>query len=470
MAENERLGASTRMVNMFGRFAWLTTVIVAALSPVSSWAQGYDAQMPSPYSLAGHHQYGPPPMAGGPYSAPAPGPDAFTYGRTRYTELPDDHGWGYGPDTSFERFVKEAFRHGYFRLEYLNWNIKDPGQDVLGAPILSPILDPNNIYLNTRIPFQIFNQGVSLGDGPLAGFGVSPTLDQARLATNDGIRGTWGVQLEPFAVEASVFALRTARVDTTAGDLPITQILSTDILGNPLPPVNFGTFVAQGVLVNGVPGRTAYLIYDDSYQATLRSGVWGSEANLILDAVNAGEPCTIQPIIGFKFVNFSETLTQFGTFRDPLVTGNDIQSRTINATTMNYLYGPQIGTRIEMGHPRLMFGFQPKMMFGINTYSSALQAANTRTNTTVADNPQNLKEKDTTFGPVADLQVYARGKLTEHMTVFVGYNLMWAGLITRPSDNIVYNVNQAGGSVFFQDVHLTDLVLQGVSVGGELTW
>src|SRR5688572_19718882 len=120
MAENGRLRAPARMVNMFGRFACLTTVIVAALSPVSSWAQGVDAQMPSPYSLTGHHQYGPPPMAPEHYGAPVP-PDLYTYGRTRYTEMPDDHGWAYG-DSNLEKFLKETFRRGYFRLEYLNWD------------------------------------------------------------------------------------------------------------------------------------------------------------------------------------------------------------------------------------------------------------------------------------------------------------------------------------------------------------
>ena len=80
---------------------------------------------------------------------------------------------------------------------------------------------------------------------------------------------------------------------------------------------------------------------------------------------------------------------------------------------------------------------------------------------------------DTTFGPVANLQVYCRGNLSESLTLFVSYDMMWAGMITRPADNIVYNVTGTAipqPGAFRQNVHYTDLLLQGVSVGGEVHW
>jgi hypothetical protein len=47
---------------------------------------------------------------------------------------------------------------------------------------------------------------------------------------------------------------------------------------------------------------------------------------------------------------------------------------------------------------------------------------------------------------------------------------MWAGMITRPANNIVYNVDSAGNLAFRQDIQYTDLLLQGVSIGSELSW
>lgn len=452
---------------MFGRFAWLTTVIVAALSPAFCRAQSYDPQMPAPYSYAGFHQPVPPP---GDVYAPQGPPGPYTYGRTRYTELPDDKGWAYG-DTNLERFLKESFRHGYFRLEYLNWSVKDPGQAVLGAPILGPINDPNFIYQNTRIPFEIFDQGVSLGDGPYSGFGVSPTMDAIKGVHNNGIRGTWGWQFEPFAFETSVFALQTANGTVTPYGLPVTEIDSTDILGNPLPPVNSGTFTVQGLLVNGQPTRNTYWIYDESYKASIHTGIWGTDSKIVLARVDAGGPVSIQPLLGVKFFNFSERLDQYGQYRDPLVTGSVVLNRQINTGAQNYLYGALFGGRFELTNKWITLGAEPKVMFGANSYRSALHVENNRiVNNVLTTETQDILSRNTTFGPMADLQVYARGRLGDHLSVFVAYNLMWAGMITRPSNNIVYNVDSNGALAFKQDIHFTDVMLQGVSVGSELSW
>jgi hypothetical protein len=88
---------------------------------------------------------------------------------------------------------------------------------------------------------------------------------------------------------------------------------------------------------------------------------------------------------------------------------------------------------------------------------------------------QSVNTDKTTFGAVADFQTYARGRISEHLSVFVAFNLMWAGGVTRPYDNIAYNLSTTGSSTaaasaFQQDVHFTDLMLYGVSVGGQVDW
>jgi hypothetical protein len=434
------------MVNMFGRFARLTTVIVAALSPALAWAQ-YDPYMPPPYAMAGY----PPPvgMADG----------GYPIGQTRYTQLPDDNGWAFG-DTHLERLLKETFRHAYFRLEYLNWSFSDPGNVTLGGPVFDPT-NVNNPLQDTSIPFDIFDPVT----GNFLGQGISPSLDGVKGIHNNGIRGTWGFNFEPFSLEASIFALQTAKATVHAGNLPIVQ--ETDILGN---VTNVGLFVVQGVLVNGVPTADSYLIYDRSYSASVQTGIWGADGKVLLASYDTGGPLSLQPLFGVRFLNFNERVDQSGVFSTPeLVTGaGDPVLRRINAATQNYLYGPQFGFRAELPSKWVTIGAQPTMMFGVNSYRSTL------TTQQIADaNEAQFYDRivKTTFGPVFDLQVYANTHLSEHLSIFVAYNLVWAGSITRPGDNVVYNVTSTGNpSNFFQDVQFSDLLIQGVSVGGEIRW
>ena len=444
---------------MFGRFAWLTTVMIAALCPAISWAQPFDPQMPAPYGAPG-------------YGALPPGPPGYgdyTYGRTRYTEQPDDLGFLYG-DEPIIAFFKETFRHAFFRLDYLNWNLTDPGNIVLGAPILNPgqninnPIDVNQPFQDPRVPFDVFDPTL----GTPLGQGVSPTLDDTKLKNTGGIRGTWGFRFEPFSVEASVFALQTSKATIFAGDLPVTP---TIVNGVPTFPDN-GTFVVQGVLVDGVNNLDSYLVYDQSYQADMRTQLWGADSKVVLSSIDTGGPLTIQPLFGVRFLNFNERLNQRGNYRNPLVTGtaNSTITRTIDSTTRNYLVGPQIGTRFELVSPYLTLGAEPSMTFGVNSYKATLNTSNINSDT---EDPVSIRETKTTFGPIANLQVYARGKMTERLSLFVSYDLMWAGMLTRPADNIIYNVTGAvvpQPGAFQQDVHFSDLLMQGISVGGEVHW
>jgi hypothetical protein len=466
------------MVNMIGRFATLTTVIVAALSPALAWAQGYayDPYMPAPYSLPpAATPYGVPPSGPDygaaafspvPYNAPAFGPvdgaacdPSGPGGAVRYTQLPDDCGWGYG-DTHLERFLKNSFRHAYFRLEWLNWSFSDPGNLTLGAPILDPT-SVNNLYLNTSVPFDVFDPVT----GNLIGQGVSPSLDGVKGIHNNGIRGTWGWAFDPVTVEGSIFALQTAKATVTPGDLPIIQ--QTDTLGN---ISNVGLFVVQGVLVNGVPTADGYLVYDQSYTASLQTSIWGTDGKILLNSYETGGPLSLQPFVGVRYMNFNERLTQRGVYLTPsLVTGTTPVERLIDADTKNYLYGPQAGFRAELPCTKwVTLGVQPSWMLGVNSYRATLR---TQQIAGSADPSTYERIVKTTFGPIFDLQVYSNTHLTEHLSVFVAYNLMWTSFITRPGDNIVYNVTSTGTpSAFRQNITFSDLLIQGVSVGGEVRW
>ena len=218
-----------------------------------------------------------------------------------------------------------------------------------------------------------------------------------------------------------------------------------------------------------VPGTQSYLLFTDSYQAVLKTSIWGSEANYILDAPNAGtgDLLTISPLVGFRYLNYLETFSQGGVY-EVAVTDNlgnvtlTPNSRAIYSSSNNNSYGPQFGVRSEMSISKVTFGAEPKIMLGLNSYTASLTSINAPFDGTNTTN----SKKATVFSPVADLKLYTRVAVSKYAHVFAAYNVMWAGSLSRPYDSIGYNVNANGGGFFTPS--FTDSIIQGLTVGGEL--
>ena len=433
---------------MFGRMSFGSLFVLALLAPGVCWAQpGYGSgpangpagPMMSPYAGQYVPQY-----------AGAPNPNGGN-ARTIYEERPDDRGWLF-EDSPLSKSLENSFRHAFFRTEYLLWSFGDPGNVVLGAPLLSGLdpRNPLNVPVNDRFT------------GNPIGFGVVPTLDSFQLGGNNGFRGTFGLPVGPGAFEASAFIFQ-----TKAGHLDLTdQIRARD----PNDPFSVATFVAQPVLVDGTLSNNS-LMYDVSYQAVLKTSVWGTEANYVFAPPNAGagDFITFSPLVGFRYLNFRESLNQTGVyeFTTDGINFSPVTSR-INASTINNSYGPQIGLRTEMTISRLTVGAEPKVMLGLNSYKANLFTQNILSNT---EPILSIQDKQTTFGPLADLKVYSRFALTQNLHVFASYNLLWAGMLTRPSNNIVYNTSVLTGTgAFQQNIRTTDAVLHGLSVGAEFRY
>ncbi len=433
---------------MFGRMSFGSLFVLALLAPGVCWAQaGYG---PGP-------AYGPTGPMASPYQgqyapqfAGAPAPNGG-YQRTIFEEIPDDRGWLFD-DSPLSKSIENSFRHAFFRAEYLLWDFDDPGAVALGAPLFSG-LDPRvpaNVLVNDRVT------------GAPIGLGIVPTLDAFSMNGNNGFRGTFGIPVGPGAFEASafVFATNSTRQDLTD------QITAVD----PDDPFDTATYVAQPILVEGAPSIDS-LVYTDSYQSLLKTGIWGTEANYIFDAPNvgAGDFVTFSPLIGVRYFNFRESLDQTGVyqFSDDLINFRPVTSR-IDSATVNNSYGPQIGFRSELTISRLTVGAEPKMMLGLNTYKATLFTQNILSDT---EPDLNVVDHKTTFGPLADLKLYSRFALSQNLNVFASYNLLWAGQVTRPFDNIVYNTSViTGAGAFSQNVHTSDIVLQGLSVGAEFRY
>ena len=429
---------------MFGRMSFGSLFVLALLAPGVCWAQagygngpanGPSGPMMPPYS--------------GQYAA-VPSPNGGNR-RTIYEELPDDRGWLFD-DSPLSKSLENSFRHAFFRTEYLLWSISDPGKVVLGAPLLSGAdpRDPINVPVNDRTT------------GTPIGLGVVPTLDSFQLKGLNGFRGTFGMPVGPGTFEASAFVFQTSSTRMNLTD----SIKAVD----PADPFSVATFVAQPVLLQGALSATS-LVYDDSYQAVLKTSVWGTEANYVFAPPNAGagDFITFSPLVGIRYFNFRESLNQTGVyeFNDGINPVRPVTSR-IDASTVNNSYGPQIGLRTEMTISRLTVGAEPKMMLGLNSYKANLFTQNILSDT---EPVLNIHDKETKFGPLADLKLYSRFALTQNLHVFASYNLLWAGMLTRPYNNIVYNTSAVtGAGAFHQNIRTTDAVLQGLSVGAEFRY
>jgi hypothetical protein len=335
-----------------------------------------------------------------------------------------------------------------FRLDYLNWNIESPGNNILGAPTL--------LTNDLRVPSPL---EVPQGSGNQIGIVTAPTLDNISLDSISGIRGTLASPLAYGTFEVEAFALR-----------------ETDdfVKARTIPSLSNGpdtALVIQPFLLNGAVGESI-LIYDQAYKATYASDYWGTQANFIWDGFDTGHGLVFKQLFGFRYVSLEEQLLQEGVYSAPDPADATMRinvDSSIVSTTTNHLLGPQIGLRIQYDTPRLTFGVTPKVMLGWNSHSAEVSTTNLLTAT---EGRVSTLEKETDLGWLFELGVSAKVHVSRCWSLYVSYDLLVNGHVTRPEDNIVYNLLLPVGAVNpTNDVRVnsafSNVIVQGVSVGSE---
>ncbi len=450
---------------MSGRMTLGSLIVLAALIPGLCHAQGGYGYGPGgqPGGQPGVWQGQAPSQIPPQYPGCPTPPQAPS--NTIYEQLPDDLGVLYD-DTPLETLLKNVFRHSYYRGEFLLWSASKPGNVLLGAEPASGFI-PGTIL--TPVPPNTF----TVTANPLTGnpaTAVVPSLSAFDLKNMNGYRGTIGLPIGPGNFELSAFVIAPHKNEFD-GSSQITQEVPADLLATPpiLNPIP-ANFIGQPINVAGVQN---VMLYMNGYEAIMQTSIWGSEANYIIDAPNAGtgDLLTFSPIIGFRYLNYRESLSQAGGYEvvtDP--TTNPVTttpaSRAIYSQTNNNSYGPQIGVRSELAISRLTFGAEPKIMLGLNSYTASMSTINVPFDNPANNTNQNYHKQSTTFSPVADLRVYSRFQLSQYAFAYVAYNLMYVGNISRPYDSIGYNISGTGQGLF--NPQSTDSIIQGLSVGGEL--
>lgn len=467
-------------VNMPVRYLFTTLCLLPLALSSNAFAQnGSFPQADSVYGSGGYAQpsFGPGPQGQGQYGQgmmpqgphggyqggygpqgySAPFPPAYGYPgngfidgnmpNTTYTQYPDDGGWLYA-DSPIEKALKNTFRHGFFRLEYLLWDVEDPGNTVVGTDLSGFRNNPGALVPAT-----------DLVTGALIGLGVVQNLDTISLKDNNGIRGTWGLPIFEGTLETSVFSLQTNTSSIVGGvQIPSTTGALDGIF--PLIPLD-------------VDGTNALLSFNRSYQATLRTGIWGTEANYVVDAPDPNAFFQVRPMIGFRYMNFRETFSQVGVNtsagEDPSDPAATTYTTTIDSSVNNNYYGPQIGLRAELVGKRFSLAAEPKALIGLNSYKATLSDQNVLE----GEGLVSQTVTDTTFGPILDLQVSGKVHVTESFSIFVSWEGMWTGMVSRPYMNVDYNATTQTNppeTNLRLNPRFTDAFLQGLTVGGEVRY
>lgn len=358
-----------------------------------------------------------------------------------------------------ERFLTEIARRSWFRVDYMHLNFEDPGSLNIGAPVL-------NVPTPLTVADNLNQAGVAPGNP--TGVAEIPTYGPLSPTDVPGIRGTWGLDLANADLEVQFFGTDKKHESFSRTNLQAFRDAA-------IAPLNEGTLarpnIAIPLLTDGVvtdAGTANFLIFDDSFSATLENSMWGGEVTLLSDPyLPGGEGAAWQWLGGFRYLQFEEEFSLAGTFNNGGA-GAGVTTR-IGGSTSNNMYGPEVGARASLNHRWFSLSATPRVAFALNDYNSQTTAGPL---ISAADPTTTSKNGDVDFTPIVQLGLQGEIYLTPHFSVFGGYGFLWMYRVTRPHQNIVYDsqIPVAGGAGTPVPVitHKTDfepLYTKGLSFG-----
>ena len=349
-----------------------------------------------------------------------------------------------------ERLLTNVAQRSWVRFEYLHWQLARPGSQIVGAPVIGGT-DPQTVFDN-------LNGGVS------AGVGVTPNLNNVGLDDASGVRGTWGLDLNNAEFELEFFGTAETTDTFSFRNLSFGRDTGLESQGTPERPN-----IVTPLLNNGSPSAADaanYLIYDDSFSAELTGQMWGAEAMLLSKTYIPGDVFQMQWLGGFRYVAYEEKYGHRGVFNNGGLAATDTVSQ-VRATTVNNMYGPEVGARASINTKYLTFSATPRIAFTLNDYTGETFAgplAGTADGTST-----HLSGSSIDFTPIVQVSLTGELHVTPNFSIFGGYDFMWIYRMTRPFDNIVYNSVDGGGGSFApqieQQIDLESFYTRGLTAG-----
>ncbi len=349
----------------------------------------------------------------------------------------------------------------------------------------------------------LFTTGDVLGSdtGPsqvaVLAVGQLAPLSAFQLDNNNGFRGVFGVDLTFGAMETDFFVMNKSKSGYQFVPIPTGLIGAPGAGGgagvDPLViPVTVNGAIAPDVFDDAgnlvTDSNNYYLIYNDSYIVNYETESWGVSQSMFWTLRERPDRFRVSSSLGFRYFDFREQMIQRGSFsNDPAVAeyfynselGSDLNS-TIDSVTKNQVYGPTAGIRARVGDEQFSFGVDTKVMLGLNTYDAKVSVDDLL----FVGDDNFTQDKGTEFAPGFEMVADAKVKVAEHVTLTVGYNFLWFGDVTRPADNIQYDITAVrvpnppplGGPDYTINNNVilnkkkTSISLSGVSVGLLIDW
>jgi hypothetical protein len=373
-------------------------------------------------------------------TAPAPQPNPYIdcNGMTATSDTRDSEPVD---ETPFEEILCRVARNVIFNIDYINWSIIDPHKTLIGA---QPTLDTLN---------QNFEGFTTLLRDPTQFFPVTNGLARAydtgpiSLYENSGIKGTLSLPLTFGSAELTGFGLQPANSQVYLGGLP-----------NGTPPNQI--FAAIPFKINEQPSSELDL-FTQSFRAEYSSVVFGGEFNIVFNPIEPKQyGLLIRPMLGFRYLGIQE---QF----DVQAANLGVAATTIDSRTFNNIYGPQLGLRLEFVTQWVTLGADPRVMLGVNQFASSVSSSDANFGSS-GDSISSLR-----FTPVGALDLYAKIPIHDQVKLYFAYNLIGTGNISRPQEQIDYNLNEVN-NVLTNDIHLnlshSEFIVQGLSAGLEFNF
>jgi hypothetical protein len=391
-----------------------------------------------------------------------------------YEYLPpgDVRGPGYETSTGGLR-LRRALEHAWFRVDYLNWDLTGPGEDLIGAEwINANARDPVHGFgqadeLAPVIPLARERDGTVRNDIGNAFLLVAEASDLSafNFRHRNGARLNVGFPTESGQFEANIWTLQ----KNTDNFRVVPRIDEFGFLV--LPAI---TLTNNGRLVDPTFDVSAPMILLDNFMhVQMGQEMYGAELNYFRKAVRDNENLHIDLIGGGRFIRLEEDL---------LVTGNDLRNQIspeILGVSTNYLFGPSVGVRVEWEYGILKLGADTRLTAAFNRHNNTVRTrelfrlpVDPITNLQGVSAPTTSSDDHTDFSPIHDLKLYAQVQVTHRLKVRVGYDLLNIFNVSRPQDAIVWDDSGiANGPVRIRAdaTNLEHFRAKGLFVGGEIS-